>query len=75
MFYERVTFSCDGRSIHGWRLTYPVADRAFYDRIIEEIHRSYRHGNSSGGRCSEAKRETTRPLTPLSLRGRFGQGS
>ena len=66
MFYERVSFSCDGRSIHGWRLTYPVAERAFYDRIIEEIHGSYRYRNGSGARCSEAKRETTRPLTPFS---------
>ena len=26
MFYERITFSCDGRSLHGWQLTYPVAE-------------------------------------------------
>lgn len=29
MFYERVSFSCDRRSVHGWLLTYPVAERQF----------------------------------------------
>jgi curved DNA-binding protein CbpA len=65
MFYERVTFSCDGRSMHGWRLTYPLAERAVYDRIVEEIHRSYRHGAGAGARCGEPKGLSARPLTPL----------
>lgn len=51
MFYERVTFSCDRRSLHGWLLTYPVSERTLYDGIVEEIHRSYRHGNLPGERC------------------------
>jgi hypothetical protein len=58
MFYERITFSCDGRSLHGWQLTYPVAERAFYDRVVEEMHRGYRHSNGPGARCGEGKRET-----------------
>lgn len=57
MFYERITFSCDGRSRHGWQLTYPLAERAFYDRIVEEMHRTYRHGNGPGARCGEGKLE------------------
>lgn len=51
MFYERVTFSCDGRALHGWKLVYPLSERTFYDRIVEEVHRRYRHGNGPGGRC------------------------
>ena len=38
MFYERVSFSCDRRSVHGWLLTYPVAERQFYDKIVEDMH-------------------------------------
>jgi DnaJ-like protein len=53
MFYERVTFSCDGRAVHGWKLVYPLAERTLYDRIVEEVHRRYRHGNRPGGRCGE----------------------
>ena len=44
MFYERVSFSCDRRSVHGWLLTYPIAERQFYDAIVEDMHRSYRYG-------------------------------
>jgi hypothetical protein len=52
MFYERVSFSCDRRSLHGWLLTYPVAERQFYDAIVEEMHRSYRYGRIAGWHCS-----------------------
>ena len=51
MFYERVTFSCDARAFHGWKLVYPVTERAFYDLIVEDVHRRYRHGNGPGRRC------------------------
>jgi hypothetical protein len=61
MFYERVTFSCDGRAIHGWQLVYLVTERVIYDAIIEEMHRSYRHDNGPGARCGE----------PRSFRGRL----
>ena len=54
MFYERVTLSCDGRSMHSWQLVYPVSERAVYDRVVEEMHRSYRHG----ARCGDDRRET-----------------
>ena len=43
MFYQRVTFSCDGQSVHHWLLVYPVAERAAFDAIVEGIHRSYRY--------------------------------
>ncbi len=67
MFYERITFSCDGRSLHGWQLTYPVAERAFYDRVVEEMHRRYRHSNGPGSRCGDGKREP--PALPNPLAG------
>ena len=28
MFYERVTFSCDGRALHGWKMVYPILERS-----------------------------------------------
>ncbi|KAB2911113.1 MAG: hypothetical protein F9K29_23310 [Hyphomicrobiaceae bacterium] len=43
-FYQRVTFTCGGRSITSWALLYPEAQRATYDRIVEQVHRSYRAG-------------------------------
>jgi hypothetical protein len=42
MFYERLTFVCGERLSHGWQLTYPAAERALYDAIVERIHRSYK---------------------------------
>lgn len=58
IFYERVTFSCDRRMVHSWKLVYPLAERALYDRIVEEVHRRYRHSNGAGGRCGEAGQQT-----------------
>jgi hypothetical protein len=43
MFYHRVTFTCGGQALHGWKLVYPLSERAVYDRIVEEVHRRYRH--------------------------------
>ncbi|NJO35156.1 MAG: J domain-containing protein [Rhodospirillales bacterium] len=54
MFYERVTMSCDRKSMHAWQLRYPVAERAFYDPIVEAVHRKYRHGNGPGAQCRKA---------------------
>ena len=52
MFYERVTFACEGRYIYGWQLSYPVGERQRYDRVVEAIHRGYRVGNGEYGSCS-----------------------
>jgi curved DNA-binding protein CbpA len=54
MFYERVTLSCDSRSIHGWLLVYPIAERSFFDAIAEEIHRTYRHDIGPNARCDQS---------------------
>ena len=42
MFYERVTFTCGGRLINSWAMLYPAAERRVYDRIVEQVSRSYR---------------------------------
>jgi hypothetical protein len=54
MFYERVTFSCDGRSIHGWLLVYPMADRSFFHEIVEEMHRTYKYDIGAHANCGQS---------------------
>ena len=49
MFYERVTFTCGGRRINSWAMLYPVAERRIYDRIVEQVARSYRAGARNCG--------------------------
>jgi len=49
MFYERVTFTCGGRRINSWAMLYPAAERRLYDRIVEQVARSYRAGESNCG--------------------------
>lgn len=51
MFYERVTFACGGRYIYGWQIMYPATDRRRWDRIVEQVHRSYRPGRGEDGNC------------------------
>lgn len=51
VFYERITFVCDGRYIFGWQMFYPVSEKRFYDRIVEEIHSSYRIAYDRQGGC------------------------
>jgi curved DNA-binding protein CbpA len=51
MFYERVTFACDGRIIHRWRLTYPASERDHYSQIIERMHQGYKHVRGAGSHC------------------------
>jgi curved DNA-binding protein CbpA len=61
MFYERVTFSCDRRSLHGWLLVYPLAERSYFDAIVEEMHRSYRHVAGSDAPCGEIEAPRGKP--------------
>jgi hypothetical protein len=55
IFYERVTFACDGRSFHGWTLVFPASERSLYDPISVEMHRNYRHSNGAKARCGAEK--------------------
>jgi len=50
-FYERVSFTCGGRLINSWALLYPASMRAFYDRAVEAIARTYSPGAGHEGRC------------------------
>jgi hypothetical protein len=53
-FLERVTFSCDGKALHGWQMRYPVSQRATYDKLAKLMLRNHPHGNEPGV-CEEAK--------------------
>jgi curved DNA-binding protein CbpA len=52
-FVERVTFSCDRRSMHGWQMVYPSSERAIYRRLAEQVLRNHPHGNDPG--CGDAR--------------------
>ena len=49
VLYEHVGFSCDGKSIHGWQMLYPLSERTFYDLVADEVHRNMR---TSQARCA-----------------------
>ena len=42
MIYEKAMFSCGGTTINTFAMTYPVAERGFYDRIVEGIEHTFR---------------------------------
>jgi curved DNA-binding protein CbpA len=50
-FYEHVAVSCDGRSMAGWQVVYPLAERAFYATVVEEMRRGYRQDGAPGAGC------------------------
>lgn len=50
-FYERVSFTCGGRLINSWALVYPVAERRFYDRVVEAVAPTYSPGAGVDGEC------------------------
>ena len=49
MVYEKVMFSCGGRVINSFAIVYPIAERAFYDPIVEVVEDSFRPGIESCG--------------------------
>jgi hypothetical protein len=42
MIYEKIMFSCGGEVINSFAMTYPVAERRFYDPLIEDIENTFR---------------------------------
>jgi hypothetical protein len=50
-FYEHAAASCDGRSIHGWQVVYPLAEQALYAGIVTEMRLSYRRDGEPGWSC------------------------
>ncbi len=51
MFYERVSFSCEGRRITSWAMVYPVAERRYYDRLVERIAPTFRPSEGAAAGC------------------------
>lgn len=51
MFYERVHFACSGRRITSWAMTYPAAERRYYDRIVERIAPTFRPSEGAAAGC------------------------
>lgn len=51
MFYERVQFACEGRRITSWAMVYPVAERQFYDRIVERVAPTFRPSAGPAAGC------------------------
>ncbi len=51
MFYERVHLTCEGRRITSWAMVYPVAERGYYDRIVERIAPTFRPSEGSAAGC------------------------
>jgi len=60
VFLERVTFSCDSSSMHGWQMRYPSSQRATYDELAKLILRNHPHGNGPGADCEEAEAKRKR---------------
>jgi hypothetical protein len=50
MIYEKAMFSCSANVINTFAMTYPVAERRFYDRIVEAVERTFRTGLQGCGR-------------------------
>jgi hypothetical protein len=50
-FYERVSFTCGGRLINSWAMIYPLAERRFYNRVVEAVARTYTPGAGRNGQC------------------------
>jgi|SRR5262245_8289225 len=51
VFYEHVTYSCDHRTIHRWLVLYPLAERAYFDEIVEKMLESYRYDLGARAHC------------------------
>lgn len=50
-FYERVSFTCQGRRITSWAMLYPYAQRHYYDRILEQIARTFQPSRTAPSGC------------------------
>lgn len=48
-FYQRVSFTCGGRKIVSWAMLFPEGQKATYEPIIEQVHRSYRVSDRNCG--------------------------
>jgi hypothetical protein len=44
IYYEKVVFSCSGRVVNVFAITYPAAQRDLYDSIVERMENSFKPG-------------------------------
>jgi hypothetical protein len=44
IYYEKVMFSCRGRVVNVFAITYPVAERALFDPVVETMEDTFRPG-------------------------------
>jgi hypothetical protein len=51
VFYERVSFTCEGRRITSWAMIYPHAQRQYYNRVLEAVARTFRPSRTAEGGC------------------------
>jgi hypothetical protein len=53
IYYQKVLFSCGDRIINLFSITFPAADRAFYEGLIEVMEDNFRpgHGTDAPARC------------------------
>ena len=51
IFYERVSFTCGGKLINSWAMTYPATERKVYDRVLEAVAKTYLPGAGKEGNC------------------------
>jgi DnaJ domain len=58
-FYEQVAAACDGRSMIGWQVVYPLSEREVYARLVEEMRSGYSLGDAHGARCGEPRSRVT----------------
>jgi hypothetical protein len=55
VFMERITFSCNGKWMHGWQMKYPSSRRATYDEVAKLVLQNHPHGNGPGAGCEDAR--------------------
>jgi hypothetical protein len=47
IYYEKVMFSCGGRVVNVFAITYPRSTRRIYDQVVERMEDNF----GPGGRC------------------------
>jgi hypothetical protein len=60
IFYEKALFSCGGRSLSSFIVTYPIAERSTYDAVVERAEKTFRGAT----RCDPGGRVARKAGTP-----------
>jgi curved DNA-binding protein CbpA len=59
-FLERITFSCDGKTLHGWQMRYPLSQRTTYDALAKQVLLNPPHGNEPISGCEDRTKRKSR---------------